>query len=293
MHERDGPAYLRIVRARFCTVVLLETFFQVVGASHIERLVGAFQNIGTMHHVVVVYYFKAMATEKTQFPMRINKYLALQKYCTRREADARINKGLVFINGRKAVLGDKVKESDTVEVKGSPRTYRYFAYYKPRGIITHSAQEGEEEIKEILPIEGVFPLGRLDKDSYGLIILTDDGRITDALLNPAYAHEKEYEVMTTEKLPKNFKAKMERGVDIGGYVTKPCRIEILGERKFRVTLTEGKKHQIRRMLGFFGLATSHLLRKRIMNVKLGGLPPGEYRPIESAELAAFLKSLGF
>ena len=234
-----------------------------------------------------------MDTEKLTYPMRINKYLALQKYCTRREADRLIEKGLVILNGRPAVLGDKVQEKDKVEVKWRQTKWRYFAYYKPRGIITHSAQEGEEEIKEILPIEGVFPLGRLDKDSYGLIILTDDGRITDALLNPERAHEKEYEVMTTEPLPNNFKAKMERGVDIGGYVTRPCTVEVLGERKFAITLTEGKKHQIRRMCGFFGLATSHLLRKRIMNIKLGGLKSGESRPIEGTELTTFLSSLGF
>ena len=233
------------------------------------------------------------ADQKQEFPMRINKYLARQKYCTRREADTLIEKGLVSINGRKAVLGDKVQENDKVDVKWRQTKHRYFAYNKPRGIITHSAQEGEEEIKEILPIEGVFPIGRLDKDSYGLIILTDDGRITDALLNPEYAHEKEYEVMTTEPLPNNFKPKMEKGIDIGGYITKPCTVNILGERKFSIVLTEGKKHQIRRMCGFFGLATSHLQRKRILNIKLAGLKSGEYRSIEGAELDTFLKQLGF
>ena len=225
--------------------------------------------------------------------MRINKYLALQKYCTRREADKLIEKGLVSINGRAAVLGDKVKEKDKVEVKWRQTKYRYFAYNKPRGIITNVPQEGEEDIASILPIPGVFALGRLDKDSYGLIILTDDGRITDALLNPEYAHEKEYEVMPTEPLPNNFKPKMEKGIDIGGYLTRPCKVEILGDRKFTITLTEGKKHQIRRMCGFFGLATSHLERKRIMNIKLAGLKPGEHRPIKGAELDTFLKSLGF
>lgn len=246
-----------------------------------------------MHHVVIVYYFDTMDTEKPQFPMRINKYLAQQKYCTRRVADELIKKGLVSINGRPAVLGDKVQEKDKVELKWRQTKHRYFAYNKPRGVLTHSAQEGEEEIKEILPVEGVFPVGRLDKDSYGLIILTDDGRIVDALLNPERAHEKEYEVRTTDELPSNFKAKMERGVDIGGYVTKPCKVEILGDRKFSITLTEGKKHQIRRMCGFFGASTSHLERKRIMNVTLGGLKPGEYRAIQGAELDTFMKSLGF
>lgn len=234
-----------------------------------------------------------MNTDKAEFPMRINKYLAQQKYCTRREADELIKKGLVSINGRPAVLGDKVSESDKVELKWREPMRRYFAYNKPRGIITHSAQEGEEEIKEVLPIDGVFPIGRLDKDSYGLIILSDDGRITDALLNPERAHEKEYEVRTIDELPSNFKAKMEKGVDIGGYVTKPCKVEILGDRKFSITLTEGKKHQIRRMCGFFGASTSHLERKRIMNITLGGLKPGEYRAIQGAELDTFMKSLGF
>ncbi len=236
---------------------------------------------------------KSASAEKAVFPMRINKYLALQKYCTRREADKLIEKGLVSINGRPAVLGDKVNEKDTVEVKWRQTKWRYFAYYKPRGIITHSAQEGEEEIKEILPIEGVFPLGRLDKDSYGLIILTDDGRITDALLNPEYAHEKEYMVTVMDKLPNNFKEKMEKGVDIGGYVTKPCTVEMLSDKRFSIVLTEGKKHQIRRMCGFFGAATTNLQRTRIMNIKLGGLKVGEYRPIQGAELDTLLKSLGF
>lgn len=225
--------------------------------------------------------------------MRINRYLALHKYCTRRGADALIEKGLVTINGRAAVLGDKVQENDRVEVKWRQTKYRYFAFNKPRGIITNVPQGEEEDIASIVAVPGVFALGRLDKDSYGLIVLTDDGRITDALLNPEYAHEKEYMVTTNEKLPANFKAKMERGIDIGGYVTKPCTVKILGERRFSIVITEGKKHQIRRMCGFFGLATSHLERKRILNISLGGLKPGEYRAIEGAELSAFLKSLGF
>ena len=99
--------------------------------------------------------------------------------------------------------------------------------------------------------------------------------------------------MTIDKLPATFKEKMEKGVDIGGYVTKPCTVEILGDRKFSITLTEGKKHQIRRMCGFFGLSTSHLQRKRVMNIKLGGLKSGEHRPIQGAELDIFLKALGF
>src|SRR3989338_4061299 len=117
--------------------------------------------------------------------MRINKYLAAKKYCTRRQADELIKKGLVLINGKPAVLGDKVNEKDTVVVKWRQTKYRYFAYNKPRGIITHSPQGDEQDIASAVPeLKNVFPVGRLDKDTHGLIILTDDGRITDRLLNP-------------------------------------------------------------------------------------------------------------
>src|ERR1700690_3075309 len=137
----------------------------------------------------------AAPAEKPEYPMRINKYLAMKKYCTRREADEVIKKGKVFINGKLAVLGDKVSQKDVVDVKWRAKNHRYFAFNKPRGVLTHSPQGDEEEdISMLIPLKGVFPVGRLDKDSYGLIVLTDDGRITDALLNPDYAHEKEYEV---------------------------------------------------------------------------------------------------
>ena len=203
-----------------------------------------------------------------------------------------MEKGRVFVNGAQAQLGDKVLESDTVEVRFRQKKYRYFAYNKPRGVITHSPQGDEESIEDIFPIKGVFPIGRLDKDSYGLIILTDDGRITDLLLNPKYEHEKEYEVVCLEDLPKDFKRQMERGVDIGDHTTRPCCVEMLGKRKFAITLTEGKKHQIRRMCGAFGQSVVKLKRVRVMNIRLAGVRPGEYRSIEGAELSTFLKSIG-
>ncbi|MDO8481600.1 MAG: pseudouridine synthase [bacterium] len=237
-----------------------------------------------------------MDANKPTYPMRINKYLASKKYCTRREADEIIKKGKVFINDKLAVLGDKVLEKDVVDVKWRAKNCRYFAYNKPRGVITHSPQGDEEEdIAMILPpaLKNVFPVGRLDKDSYGLIILTDDGRIVDPLLNPDFVHEKEYEVTTTKNLPPDLKERMENSVDIGGYVTKPCKIELLSYNKFSIALTEGKKHQIRRMCGVFGLDASGIERKRIMNIKLGRVAPGEYRPIQGKELGDFLKALGF
>lgn len=137
------------------------------------------------------------------YPVRINKYLAWKKISTRRGADELIKNKKVFINGKLAILGSKVNETDIVEVRGiKTKEYVYFAYNKPIGIETSS------------PKEGLFPLGRLDKNSHGLIILTNDGRITDQLLNPKYFHEKEYVVKTSNKLRSNFKQKMEAGVNL-------------------------------------------------------------------------------
>lgn len=229
----------------------------------------------------------------TDYPMRINKYLAHKNLCTRREADTLISAGKVLINGVIAKLGDKVNEKDDVQVRFRAKKYRYYAYHKPRGVITHSAQEGEKEIADVSPVKGVFPVGRLDKDSTGLIILTDDGSITDKLLNPEYVHEKEYIVATKEELQSNFKERMERGVDIEGYKTKECRVQILGDKRFSIVLTEGKKHQIRRMCAALGLVVASLERVRIMNIHLSGLKPGAHREITGSELSAFLKSLGF
>lgn len=227
-----------------------------------------------------------------EYPMRINKYLAHKNLCTRREADTLIAAGKVLIDGVPAKLGDKVKETDDVQVRFRVKQYRYYAYHKPRGVITHSAQEGEKEIADVSPVKGVFPIGRLDKDSSGLIILTDDGRITDKLLNPDYVHEKEYIVTTKEQLKSNFKERMERGVDIEGYKTKECRVEVLGEKRFSIVLTEGKKHQIRRMCAALGYVVASLERVRIMNVHLSGLKPSAHRALLGSELNQFLKSLG-
>lgn len=226
------------------------------------------------------------------FPMRINKYLALKQYSTRRGADELIDAGKVYINGKRAVLGDKVHESDTVEVRSAKRSYRYFAYHKPRGIITHSPQGSEKEIADVAGIEGVFPVGRLDKDSSGLIILTDDGRVTERLLSPDNDHEKEYRVTVREKLRPSFATHMEKGVDIGGYKTKPCRVHVLGDRAFTIVLSEGKKHQIRRMCAALHVDIESLERVRIMNIGLSGIKPGAYRELKGAELREFLGSIG-
>jgi 23S rRNA pseudouridine2604 synthase len=158
-------------------------------------------------------------------------------------------------------------------------------------VVTLLPQAGEKGIKDVIDLKEVFPVGRLDKDSSGLIILTNDGRITDRLLNPKYEHEKEYIVETKDKLRNNFKEKMESGVDIGDYVTQKCKVEILGEKKFSIILGEGKKHQIRRMCVALFNEVKGLKRIRIMNIKLGNLAPNAYRKIEDGELKIFLQSL--
>ncbi len=232
------------------------------------------------------------------FPMRINKYLAQKGYSTRRGADELIESRKVYINGVRAVLGSKVLENDTVEVRPSkkPKKHIYLAYHKPKGIVAHSPQGEEKDIAEaIVNIPGtkdVFPVGRLDKDSHGLIILTNDGRITDRLLNPEHEHEKEYFVTTTQKLRDSFTKHMSAGVDIGDYITKPCTLTRVGDSSFRIVLSEGKRHQIRRMVDAMHNGVSELTRTRIMNIKLGRLAPGTVRKIDGEELTTFLSALG-
>lgn len=216
--------------------------------------------------------------------MRINQYLAWQKHSTRRGGDELVEKGRVFINGKLAKHGDKVLKNDRVEVIKSKnqKPYLYFAYHKSKNTVT-------EEMSS--PGKGIFPLGRLDKASHGLMIFTNDGRVTDRLLNPEHEHDKEYLVKTAEKLRSSFKKNMEAGVDIEGYITKKCRVEILDDFTFRIILIEGKKHQIRRMCSALHQQVRDLKRIRIMNIVLGKLSPGSFRPIEGQELSLFLKSL--
>lgn len=163
------------------------------------------------------------------------------------------------------------------------------------GIITHSPSEKEKDIKENIKNQNiskdVFPLGRLDKDSHGLMILTNDGRITDKLLNPKYVHEKEYVVKTSNKLRSSFKQKMENGVNIEGYVTKKCKVQIVNDFTFKIILSEGKKHQIRRMCSAVFQEISDLKRTRIMNINLGNLKSGAFREIKDKELDTFLNSV--
>ncbi len=225
-------------------------------------------------------------------PVRINKYLADKGISTRREADKIIAAKKVTINGRIAVLGDKVSPTDKVEViKKFKDNFVYYAYNKPRGIITHSPQKGETDILKSSGLKGVYPIGRLDKDSEGLIILTNDGRVTDRLLNPKHEHEKEYIVKTRIPVKDSHKRIFERGMELEGINTKPTRVTILDEFEFSIILKEGQKHQIRRMCDALTLPIESLKRVRIMNIRLANLASNSYRKIEGEELKEFLHSL--
>ena len=232
--------------------------------------------------------------EELKYPVRINKYLAHQKICARREADELILQRKVWINGRVAVLGDKVNEKDKVTVDNFKKDLVYVAFNKPKGVITHSPQRGEKEIKDIIHFsEDIVPVGRLDKNSSGLIILSNDGRLTDKLLNPIFNHEKEYVIKVNKNIEGSFLRRMAEGVKLDdGYITKKCKVTKISSDRFSIILTEGKKHQIRRMCDALGYGVVNLERRRIMNVKLGGLVPGDYRKLNGSELKVLLDSLG-
>lgn len=229
--------------------------------------------------------------------VRINKYLADNGYATRKEADVLIERGLVTVNGEPAKIGMRIRENDEVEVRSARRKrYVYIAVNKPRGLTTLKTEKDERDTLSLLPSDikrmKLFPVGRLDKASEGLILLTNDGRLTDRLLHPDREHEKTYRVTTKKPLRESFKHYMEAGVDIEGYVTRPAKVRILGEKKFEITITEGKKHQIRRMVVAMHNEVASLCRTSIMNIKLGTLVSGGYRPIEGKELAVLLETLG-
>ncbi len=232
--------------------------------------------------------------------MRINKYLAHKGVATRTGVDELIKHHKVLINGKIAVLGDKVLETDKVEVRGThtKKKYVYFAYNKPRGVVTTNPQKEETDILQsvsefpkIASAGKIFPVGRLDKDSHGLIILTNDGRITDRLLNPVHRHEKEYVVEVDRKFTPAFLKHMQDGVDIGECVTKPTVVKKLKENIFSIVLTEGKNRQIRRMTEKLGYTVRDLQRVRVQNIVLGKTPANSCKEITGVELDSFLKSI--
>lgn len=231
-----------------------------------------------------------------EYPIRINKFLALKNFATRKGADELIKKGYVFINGRKAVLGDQVyrDEDVTVSSKVPKKDYVYYAYNKATGVSTNP----DVKTKDILQVTKwkvvVFPIGRLDKDSHGLILMTNDGRVTDRLLSPKYVHEKEYVVKVEPNFSDKFLELMANGVHFDKFISKKCKVWRTTSKSkdtFNIILTEGKKRQIRRMCEALHHKVVNLKRIRVMNIELGKLNEGEYREIKGDELDILLKSL--
>ena len=221
---------------------------------------------------------------------RINKYLSEVGYCSRREADRLILEGKVTINGKIPEIGAKVEESDQVEVKGqriekSTRQKNiYLAFNKPVGIVctTDRKVEPNNVIDFIKYPKRIFPIGRLDKLSEGLIFLTNDGDIVNKILRARNNHEKEYIVKVNRPINSDFIQSMSNGVQILGTITKNCFVKQLGSRNFKIILTQGLNRQIRRMCEALGYRVRSLKRVRIMNIKLD-LPTGKYREFTQNE----------
>ncbi len=237
--------------------------------------------------------------KESEFPMRLNKFLAFRGFTTRRGADVLIEKKRVFVNGKTALLGQKVLDTDLVEIKDHDTShYTYVLYYKPRGVITHSPAKGETDIVSDIytrhKLTGLFPVGRLDKDSEGLMILTNDGRVTERMLNPDQGHEREYEVTVDKRVTQSLCTRLSKGVVIEGYTTRPADAKLLksSEKTFTITLTEGKKHQVRRMCAALGYQVTSLKRTRMLNFGLKTLRPGAIYQLKPKEALELQHSLG-
>jgi 23S rRNA pseudouridine2604 synthase len=227
--------------------------------------------------------------------VRINKYLAESGACSRRQADQWIEAGRVTVNGARAVLGTQVAEGDVVLVDGNPLRERptrvYLALNKPVGVECTTDRGVPDNIVDFVGHrERIFPIGRLDKDSEGLILLTNDGDVVNTVLRAENAHEKEYVVAVDRPLTPGFLQGMAGGVPILGTVTNPCRVTQVGRNTFRIVLTQGLNRQIRRMCEHFGYTVRSLQRVRIMHVRLGDLPLGRWRNLTPAEVRGLEKS---
>ena len=222
---------------------------------------------------------------------RINKYLSEVGFCSRRTADRLIEAGKVTINGKTSKIGAKVDLGDQVEVEGEridkqeKQKNIYLAFNKPVGIVctTDTRVESDNIIDFIKYPRRIFPIGRLDKLSEGLIFLTDDGDIVNKILRARNNHEKEYIVSVNRQINKEFIQSMSNGVEILGTLTKNCLVKQLGPRKFKIILTQGLNRQIRRMCESLGYRVNSLKRVRIMNIKLD-VPTGKYRELTKKEL---------
>ncbi|HIW40709.1 MAG TPA: pseudouridine synthase [Candidatus Mediterraneibacter vanvlietii] len=222
-------------------------------------------------------------------PVRLNKYLSEAGVCSRREADRLIETGRVTVDGKKAVTGMRVMPGQVVKI-GQKTVSRQdemvvLAVNKPRGIVCTEERRERNSIVRFLdyPVRVTY-VGRLDKDSRGLLLMTNNGDIINRMMRAANYHEKEYKVTVDKEITDDFIRKMASGVAILDTVTRPCRVEKLGKYTFKIILTQGLNRQIRRMCETLGYEVRDLVRVRIMNIRLGSLKEGEYRKLTDAEL---------
>lgn len=222
---------------------------------------------------------------------RLNKFISETGICSRREADRLIEDGLVTLNGRVAGMGEKAGPDDQVKVRGKPLRARprpvYLAYHKPVGVTCTTDPEVPGNIVEAVNYRGgrIFPIGRLDKPSEGLILLTNDGDIVNKILRAGNAHEKEYLVTVDRPIGTDFINAMAAGVPILDTVTQPCKVRQTSATSFNIRLTQGLNRQIRRMTEYLGYNVVRLRRVRVMNIRLDGLRPGQWRELTDAEMA--------
>ncbi len=229
--------------------------------------------------------------------IRLNKYISDSGFCSRREADRYIENGSVRINGHIAQVGTRVSTGDVIKVNGTlieceGRETVYLALNKPMGVVSTTDPTERDNIVDFVNYPTrIFNIGRLDKPSEGLILLTNDGDIVNKILRAANNHEKEYEVVVDGTITDEFLRRMASGVPILGTMTKRCRITQEGANRFRIILTQGLNRQIRRMCEYLGYEVVRLKRVRIMNITLGRLPVGQWRELTTDEVRELTRSL--
>lgn len=235
---------------------------------------------------------------KTEEAVRINKYLSQAGVCSRRQADVLVEKERVTVDGEIAVSGTKVSPGQTVMLDGKPvkiqRDLIFLAFHKPKGIVCTSSKAEKDNIIDYInyPVR-IYPVGRLDKDSQGLILLTNDGEAANQIMKARNYHEKEYEVTVHKRITSEFIRGMREPVylDELGAMTRRCKVKKEGPNQFRIILTQGLNRQIRRMCEAFGYRVTRLKRVRVMNIELGDLKEGTYRNLTPEELRELKKEL--
>ncbi len=232
--------------------------------------------------------------------VRINKFLSEAGVCSRREADRMLGEGRICIDGIHAKAGTKVMPGQHVTVDGVAVSKEeeeiYIAFYKPKGVVcTEASEENGSKIMNVIEYIGynkrIYPVGRLDKMSEGLLLLTNQGDIMEKVLRSRYGHEKEYFVKVDHKVTDSFIDKMGKGVPVLDTVTKPCKVWKEDDFSFHIVLTQGLNRQIRRMCEYFGYRVVYLRRDRVMNITLEGLKKGRYRHLSEKEVAVLKKQL--